>query len=90
MWTYYQLCERERIHALIERIDAVNEATLTALAFNEPKKLSDERDNALSAAKESLVKDEKADEEWKARAARLVAALEAGRVLDGDVPVTHA
>jgi len=90
LWTYYQLAERNRIRALIERIDAVNDATLTAIAFNEPKKLADERENALSAAREKQAKDEKAEAEWRERAARLVAAIEGGGVLQDAVTGSHA
>lgn len=58
----------------------MNVATLNALAFNEPNKLAGERENALSAAKER--QGDVADTEWRERAARLVDAIETGKVLD--------
>lgn len=82
LWTYYQLSERDRIRTLIERIDAVNDATLTALAFNEPKKLSDERENALSAAHETPITKAKDDAEWRAARDRLLAAVDRGLLDD--------
>jgi len=81
LWTYHQLGEKKRIDDLIERIDAVNVATLNALAFNEPQKLGAERERALDAAKERP-REASADADWRERARRLVDAIETGKVLD--------
>ena len=60
----------------------MNDATLTALAFNDPKKLSDERENALSAARETPITKAKDDAEWRAARDRLLAAIDQGKLLD--------
>lgn len=85
LWTYQQLNERKRITDLVESIERVNTAILNALAFNEPHKLSIERDTAIAVAKRTAGRDSATDTAWRERAARLVAAIEGGRVLEGEV-----
>lgn len=76
------LLEQERIAALKRRIDHVHEAQLTALAFNDPPKLADERDAALEAAREHPATATIARREARQRQARLIAALDSGKVLE--------
>jgi hypothetical protein len=69
----------------VSRLDALNTATLNALAFNDPQKLTIERDAALGAAKYTPETRAADDAAWRAAADRLLAAVEHGGLLD-DTP----
>lgn len=87
LYTFYQLAERDERRALASRASRVDAGLLTALAFNEPQRLSDELrsvQEAIAAFERGPV-DEAADvAEWKARGLALAAKLDQGRVLSPD------
>lgn len=83
LYAWLQLQERDRIRALRDRERDVHRATLTAMAFNKPELLDDERSTIIADMRRSPVAHVRASVNAELRAAgeALAARIEAGGVL---------
>lgn len=79
-WSLLELLEVERIESLAEDGDRLREASLTAIAYHEPKRLEDERKHLLARVRESRSPNVQGA---LARGRAMIERLRRGKVLDG-------
>ena len=80
LWSFYTLQDNERRTGWEERMKRLETAALAAIAFHDPARLEQERQNAIGDAAPRT-----ADEQLIARARRMVADIERGKVLQDDL-----
>lgn len=78
LWNYYHLQELDRRQQWVLRMQRLESADLTAVAFHEPEGLQRERNAALADASGATKIDV---DEWRARGLELLHQFEAGKVL---------
>ncbi len=82
LWRFYHATEREQRHSLRRRMERVDSGTLTALAFNDPSKINDERQAVADAIRAFEHPTKTVDvDSIRARAEAMVARMTAGKVL---------
>lgn len=82
-WAYVQLLEAEEFEALNAESDRLHAASLMAIAFNEPKRLEDERLSLLARMRDRSAR---AMHAARTRAQAMVERIQRGQVLSGDRP----
>ena len=82
LYVFHHLSEREERRQVVERMARVDAGFMTAMAFNEPARLDDER-RAVTDALDALEYEPMGGTgSLESRAEALLARIESGRVLD--------